>query len=102
MIRGDTTKFCDPRADVAFRKLLTTQLDVTKLFLQSVLNKKVKEVRSADPHRFPAEYGDKMCIFDVKVVDSNQHLYIVEMQRKKHADLGKRLVSREKFTFLIK
>ncbi len=77
--------------DFLFCKILTTDLELTRELLEIILNKKIREVRVAEPQKSlkftPNSRGVR---FDVYVEDDENVVYDVEMQATVEKYLGKR------------
>ena len=89
-------KFADPKNDVAFKKIFGNEKHKNILisFLNSVLdfkeNKKIIDVKLANPYQVPKIEELKETILDIKAKNQNGEEFIVEMQKKNLGDFQKR------------
>ena len=89
-------KFADPKNDIAFKRIFGDEnhTEVLISFLNSVLDfkgeKKIKEVKIANPYQIPKIKDLKNTILDIKAKNEKNEEFIVEMQVEKDKEFAKR------------
>lgn len=95
-----TLKFADPTNDVAFKKMFTRDnIAALKDFIKSIISnakdfpflQDLSTIEFLDKEQMPSILKGKRSLCDLKVTDSKDNVYIIEMQKRNEEDYLERV-----------